>query len=217
MENLLDEIEVRVLGSLMEKALATPDYYPLSLNALTAACNQKSSRHPVVSYDEQTVRQALARLEDKGLVWESLVGRVPKYEERFSADRKWIARESSVLCVLLLRGPQTAGEIRSRSARFHAFESLETVLQTLEDLSEGGYVVRLEREPGCKEPRYAHLLAGLPAAGLPGVQAAPETDSSAPQSQNTARIEALEQVLLCLREELENLKTEFERFKKQFD
>ena len=217
MEIMLDEIEIRVLGSLMEKALSTPDYYPLSLNALTAACNQKSSRHPVVSYEEQTVRQAVERLEEKGLVWESLVGRVPKYEERFTADRKWIARESAILCVLLLRGPQTVGEIRSRTARLYSFANLEEVLETLDEMSESGCVARLAREPGCKEPRYAQLLGGAPPAGADGPQPPAEDDLDETVTAAAARIDELEQAVDLLREDLENLRAEFANFKKQFE
>ncbi|RPI76778.1 MAG: DUF480 domain-containing protein, partial [Desulfobacteraceae bacterium] len=121
MEIVLTDIEERVLGSLMEKALATPEYYPLSLNALTNACNQKSSREPVTAYSEPAIEQAAAELIKKGLAHLSREGRVPKYEERFSNSRQFVAAESAILCVLLLRGAQTLGEIRTRTARMHNF------------------------------------------------------------------------------------------------
>jgi uncharacterized protein YceH (UPF0502 family) len=158
MEPMLDEMEARVLGSLIEKELTTPDYYPLSLNALTNACNQKSNRDPVVSYTEETVQTVLEGLEQKGLIHKSVIGRVSKYEETFIRPRNLVTRESAVLCVLLLRGPQTAGELRGRTERMGRFESLEEVHETMSRLEEWGYVRRLARLAGHKEARYAHLL-----------------------------------------------------------
>ena len=218
MDITIGEIEIRVLGSLIEKELSTPDYYPLTLNALTNACNQKSSRHPVVSYDEETVQQAVDRLAEKGLVWKSMVGRVPKYEQRFTAARKWIARESAILCVLLLRGPQTAGEIRSRTARLYGFAHLEEVLETLTDLSERGCIARLAREPGCKESRYTHLLG---AAALVAETAVPESDGEQRAAESepaaTARLDEMEHAIALLKEDLKILQASFAEFKKQFE
>ena len=161
----LDSVEARVLGCLMEKEAATPEYYPLSLNALTNACNQKSNRDPVVSYDDGIVEDALESLRDKGLVLR-ITGRevrVPKYAHRITEAFNLGRRESAVLCVLLLRGPQTMGELRQRTASMHSFDDLEAVEGTLTRLAENEpdpFVKRLERRVGFKEPRYAHLLCG---------------------------------------------------------
>lgn len=212
MEIVLNDTEVRVLGSLIEKKLATPDYYPLSLNALTNACNQKSNRDPVVSYDEQTVQAVLDGLDRKGLILKSGVGRVPKYEECFTGERNLVARESSVLCVLFLRGPQTPGMIRGHTARIYDFQSLEEVHETLSNLQEWGYVRRLPRLPGHKESRYVQLLSGEPAAteeSLPAV-----ADEAAPEAE---RIDKIEHEIATLRGELEDLKKIFEEFKREFE
>ena len=213
MEMILNEEEIRVLGSLIEKSLSTPEYYPLSLNALTNACNQKSNREPVVSYDEDTVTLACDGLEKKGLSRKSSVGRVVKYEERFTRERDLVARESSVLCVLLLRGPQTAGEIRGRTARMHAFESLDDLQKTLANLEEWGYVRRMERLPGHKESRFRHLLSGEPEM----------TDTNAPpaapadHNETGTRLDQMAQDIEALRNEMEVLKEAFSVFKKQFE
>src|SRR5438105_6097388 len=157
----LDPAELRVLGALMEKEIATPDYYPLSLNALVNACNQKSNREPVVSYDEETVETALAELRHKGLCMRVTgEGRVAKHEQRFTERDNLGRREAAVLCVLMLRGPQTVGELRGRTDRLYTFEDLEGVESTLNRLAEAGYVKRLPRQAGFKEARFTHLLAG---------------------------------------------------------
>jgi len=213
MDIVLNDKEVRVLGSLIEKELSTPDYYPLSVNALTNACNQKSSRNPVVSYMEQTVEEVLDDLAQKDLIHISRVGRVPKVEERFTHAHNLVPRESAVLCVLLLRGPQTAGEIKGRTARLCNFESLDEVQETLGHLEEYDFARRLPRQLGRKESRYIHLLCGepqiaeeetAPAAG-PGVTAESE------------RIEKVEQDIRTLRNELVKLKRAFQEFKQQFE
>lgn len=174
MEVLLDAIEVRALGSLVEKEITTPEYYPLSLNALINACNQKSSREPVMQLDEVALRQALSRLEELNLVSRVDDSRVPKFEHhaRQSLDLK--RPEIAVLCLLLLRGPQTAGELRNRSERLYSFDDIASVQTVLERMSraESGdngkprpaLVTLLPRRPGEKESRYAHLLSGEPAA-----------------------------------------------------
>jgi uncharacterized protein YceH (UPF0502 family) len=208
---ILNEIEIRILGSLMEKALSTPDYYPLSLNALTNACNQKSSRDPVVSYDESTVEAAAAGLDQKDLVNQSNVGRVPKYEERFSQQYNFVPREAAALCVLLLRGPQTAGEIRSRTSRLCNFENLEEVLKTLQNLEEWGLVRRLARLPGHKEPRLAHLLGGETDIASP--EETSSFSTAAPAS--AERIEKLELAVESIQNEIEDLKKIFRSFKDQ--
>ena len=213
MELQLDAMEIRILGSLIEKELSTPDYYPLSLNALTNACNQKSSRDPVVAYDEADVEAALERMIEKQVVWKSNVGRVIKYEERFTHSRSLVPRESSVLCVLLLRGPQTLGEIRSRTPRLFEFQDLAQVQAALDNLVEWGLVRQLPRMPGHKESRCMHLLSGEDEA--PQMPVPPGT---APvQAIDAARIENIEQALEGLRDEIDALKAEFAEFKKQFD
>jgi uncharacterized protein len=213
MELVLDPVEIRILGSLIEKELSTPEYYPLSLNALTNACNQKSNRDPVVAYDEAAVESAAGRLIDKGLIWKSIVGRVPKYEERFTHERSLVPREASVICLLLLRGPQTIGEIRGRTARLYEFKDLEEVQATLGDLSEWGLACQLPRAPGHKESRYAHQLAGEVET------AAAATDSRiTPRAvADDARLEKIEATIESLCKEIEDLKTAFAAFKKQFD
>jgi hypothetical protein len=213
MDTNLDTIEVRVLGSLIEKELATPEYYPLSLNALTNACNQKSNREPVVSYDEQTVQSVVDGLVQKGLLFKSEVGRVPKYEERFTRKHNFINRESAVLCILLLRGPQTIGEVRGRTARLCTFESLEEVQETLNRLEEWHIVQQLPRQPGQKESRFIHLLAAEPELQeiepvlMAGSVAGPESEHD----------EKIEREIEALRNDLENLKRDFLEFKKRFE
>jgi uncharacterized protein len=222
MELQLDAMETRILGSLIEKELSTPDYYPLSLNALINACNQKSNRDPVVAYDEADVRSALERMIEKQVVWKSDVGRVTKYEERFTHQRSLVPRESSVICVLLLRGPQTLGEIRGRTSRLFEFEDLAQVQNALDSLEEWGLVRQLPRMPGRKECRYIHLLAGE--AEVPEVPASPEAapmpasavEASAP-AVDPARIERIEETLESLRHEIEALRAEFAAFRRQFE
>jgi tRNA-Thr(GGU) m(6)t(6)A37 methyltransferase TsaA len=187
MEMNLTETEVRVLGSLMEKSLSTPDYYPLSLNALTNACNQKSSRDPVVSYSEATVQTALDQLAQKGWINRSDVARVPKYEERLSQKHNFLPRESGALCVLLLRGPQTVGEIRARTSRMCRYNDLDEVITTLADLESWGFVRCLTRRAGHKEPRYAHLLSGDSHIA----ESAPATDAGAEEDVLDFRLRAI--------------------------
>jgi uncharacterized protein YceH (UPF0502 family) len=213
MDLVLDAMEIRVLGSLIEKELATPEYYPLTLNALTNACNQKSNRDPVVAYDEASVASAAARLVEKGLVWESGVSRVPKYEERFTHERSLVPRESAVLCVLLLRGPQTVGEIRGRTARLYDFANLEEVQAALDNLVEWGYAQQLARMPGHKESRYRDLLRGeVEAPKGPADLKLPDIPPI-----EIVRIEKVEAAVERMQKEIEDLKTAFETFKKQFD
>jgi uncharacterized protein YceH (UPF0502 family) len=213
METDLNSMEVRVLGSLIEKELATPEYYPLSLNALTNACNQKSNREPVVSYSEQTVQSVVDGLVQKGLIFKSEVGRVPKYEERITRKHNFITRESAVLCILLLRGPQTIGEIRGRTARLCTFESLEEVHETLNRLEEWHIVRQLPRQLGQKESRFIHLLAAEPemtakeTVVIAGSMAGPESECDT----------KVEQAIEALRNDLEDLKRDFLEFKKRFE
>ena len=214
MDLLLNDIEVRVLGSLLEKSMTTPEYYPLSLNALTNACNQKSNRAPVVKFDETTVVRALDSLREKQLVVLSASSRVPKYAEVFAGTRKLVSREAALIMVLLLRGPQTVGELRSRTERAYKFEALAEVEETLDELDESGYVTKLPRMAGYKESRYAHLLAGE----VQAEEATPKPEPAAVivRAENT-RITALEEELQKLKEDFYTLQAEFEKFKKEFE
>ena len=163
MDLLLHPAEVRVLGSLLEKEVTTPEYYPLSLNALVNACNQKSNRDPVVEFDASTVERALQSLRDKGLLL-AITGagsRVPKYSHRFSEKLNLGRRELAILCELMIRGPQTLGELRTHCERMHPFDDLAEVEAVIDRLPE--LIVKLGRRPGEKEVRYAHLLSGTPA------------------------------------------------------
>src|SRR5712691_11127655 len=160
MDLLLHPVEVRVLGALLEKEITTPEYYPLSLNALLNACNQKSNRDPMVNFDETTLQHALQSLRDKGLLL-TITGagsRVPKYGHRISEKLNLGRRELAILCELMLRGPQTLGELRTHADRMHPFEDLAQVESVIERLSE--LITRLPRRTGEKEARYAHLLSG---------------------------------------------------------
>jgi len=214
MDILLNDVEVRVLGSLMEKSMTTPEYYPLSLNALTSACNQKSNRDPVVNFDETTVVRALDGLRDKQLVVLSVSSRVPKYAEIFAGNRKLVTRESALIMALMLRGPQTVGELRGRTERAYKFEDLAEVEATLDELVESGYITKLPRMPGRKESRYAHLLAGtvLVEEAAPG----PEPAAVIVRAENE-RIAALEEEVQRLREDFNRLLTDFEKFRKEFE
>src|SRR5215213_4653651 len=165
MQKVLNEVEVRVLGSLVEKQLTTPEYYPLTLNALTNACNQKSNRDPVVSFNEPTVTQAIESLREKNLVYVfyGSTSRVPKYKHMMPEVLRLDEREVALLCVLMLRGPQTLGELKERAGRLAEFTALGEVEETLSSMSvkdSEPLVVKLPRQPGQKEARYAHLLSG---------------------------------------------------------
>jgi len=209
MDLLLHPIEVRVLGSLLEKEITTPEYYPLSLNALINACNQKSNREPMVNFDQETVEHALQTLRDKGLLL-TITGagsRVPKYGHRISEKLNLGRRELAIVCELMLRGPQTLGELRTRADRMHSFEDLAQVESVIEHLPE--LITKLPRRPGEKEARSAHLLSGAPAI--------PENEPEVPQPMRSDRIVNLEAEVAELRRELESLKEQFAGFRKQFD
>jgi hypothetical protein len=211
MDIRLNDVEARVLGSLVEKELATPEHYPLSLNALINACNQKSNREPVVSYSEATVREAVDGLIEMGLVNKTDVGRVPKYEQGFTQPLNLIDRESAVICVMLLRGPQTPGALRTRTARLCQFDHLDHVMETLANLEEWGFACRLPRLPGHKESRYTHLLSGEVVAD------ASSGFSTRPMADDSGRIDRLEQDLAAVRRELDHLTAAFEAFRSRFD
>jgi len=203
----LDAAELRVLGALMEKEKTTPEYYPMSLNALVNACNQKSNRDPVVNFDEETVEIALEGLRNKGLSARiSGGGRVAKHEHRFTERCNLGRREEAVLCVLMLRGPQTVGELRGRTERLYNFEDLEGVENTLNRLAEIGFVKRLPRQAGYKEQRWAQLLAGD--VEVPEESAAPIASERGPSDRE--RIAVLE-------EEVAELKRAFEDFRRNFE
>jgi uncharacterized protein YceH (UPF0502 family) len=203
---VLTDVETRVLGSLVEKSLTTPEYYPMSPNAVMNACNQKSSREPVISYDETTVIHALFALRDKGLVWErSEAGsRVTKYAHRFENMSKFSPAEVAALCLLMLRGPQTPGEIRSRSGRLHEFTNPAEVESTLNGLmtrAEGAFVTKLPRQTGHKEARYAQLMSGASA-----ISSAPTETHAVPITTFEERIVELEQQVAALTDAIAELK-----------
>ena len=215
----LDDAEVRVLGALMEKEVATPEYYPLSLNALVNACNQKSNREPVVSYDEDTVETALGGLRAKGLA-ARISGhdmRVPKHAHRLPEVINLGRREAAVLCVLMLRGPQTAGELRGRTERLYQFDDLEAVDACLTRLMEWQpepLVARLPRQVGYKEVRYAHLLSGEPPTTAAAPAAAQTPGVRETRDEPVARLQAS---MDRLEAEVADLKRQFAEFKKQFE
>jgi uncharacterized protein len=217
MDIVLGEIEARVLGALVEKDVTTPDYYPLSLNALVNSCNQKSNRDPVMNLDDRSVREAIRALEKNGLAGpaDSFDGRVTKYEHRLQEAYNFDRRETALLCVLLLRGPQTPGELRSRSERIHSFDDLSQVESTLQRLMkrEPPLVKILPRQPGTKEARYAHLLSGDVAV----LQLEASTEPHAQRVESPDRIEELEKEVRQLQKEIAELKREFTAFQKQFE
>jgi uncharacterized protein len=210
MDLTLDTEEIRILGSLLEKEITTPEYYPLSLNGLLNACNQKSNRDPVLHLDEETLERALYMLREKGLLV-SITGagsRVVKYSHRISEKFNLGRRELAILCELMLRGPQTLGELRTRAERMHSFGDLAEVESVLDHMPE--LVTKLPRRPGEKEARYAHLLSGEPPVSEPAT--VPFTPPAQP-----SRIDALEAEVAELRRELEDLKQQFAGFLKQFE
>lgn len=212
----LTDIEVRVLGSLVEKQVTTPEYYPLTLNALMLACNQKNNRSPVTSYDETTVAGALETLREKNLayVFYGSTSRVPKYKHVLPEVMHLSQPELALMCVLLLRGPQTTGELATRAFRLHEFSGLEEVESTLNSLisrEPDPIVIRLQRQPGQKEVRFAHLLSGKVSVYVEPGEAAPT------RSRGSDRVTALEAEVETLKAEVGMLKTQFEGFKKQFE
>ncbi|HVH59306.1 MAG TPA: YceH family protein [Candidatus Sulfotelmatobacter sp.] len=214
----LNEVECRILGSLLEKEVTTPEYYPLSLNALVNACNQKSNRDPVMNLDEAVVRQTLRSLEGQSLVRSvsPADSRVTKYEHRLQEAFNFYRHEIAILCLLLLRGPQTPGELRSRSERMHSFDDLSAVQSSLQHLMkrEPPLAKPLPRQPGTKETRYAHLLSG------DVVQAEPElmvTAHTLERSVDGDRVRQLEEEIAGLKNEIADLKQQFAQFRKQFE
>lgn len=212
----LSEIETRIIGALIEKELTTPEYYPLTLNALVAACNQKTNREPVVSYTEIEVQKSLDDLREKNLayVFYGSTSRVPKYKHILDKVYELERSEVSIMCVLLLRGAQTLGELRGRTDRLYDFSGLGEVQETLDKLMrrDEPLVVKLERQPGQKEVRYAHLLSGEIDQSAYAVSVA----TSHKPAENE-RVAALETELENLRTEFNSFRQSFEEFKKQFE
>lgn len=216
MNLVLTENEVRVLGALIEKDITTPEYYPLSLNALVNACNQKSNRDPVLQLNENSVRDALTGLQEHRLAGPAggADSRVTKYEHRTQEVFNFTRAEIAVMCVLFLRGPQTPGELRGRTERMHRFETLDDVQATLQKLMqrEPSLVKVLPRQPGTKESRWVHLLAGD--VVVPDV---PQSPMPTRGSDDDARLARLEEELAELRREVSEVKEQLERFRKQFE
>ena len=220
---ILTEIETRVLGSLIEKDITTPDYYPLSLNALVNACNQKNNRDPVMALDESTVRDALLSLQEKRMAGPAggADSRVPKFEHRLQEVFNFDRREIAIVCVLLLRGPQTPGELRSRTDRMYHFEALDDAVSTLDRLAQRDppLAAILPRQPGTKESRYMHLFSGEPPEFSGGTATSVgAADSPAhPGGNSTAgRLAALEEEVARLRHELSEVQQQLANFRKQF-
>lgn len=207
-ETPLNATELRVLGCLVEKQLSTPDYYPLTLNALVNACNQSTNRDPVMALDEATVAGALEGLRERQVVWfvDAAGSRARKYEHRMADALGLSVQETAILAELMLRGPQTPGELRARSPRMYAFQDLQEVEVALSVMleAEPPLVVKLPRQPGTKETRYAQLLGEVTEAAAP----------TAPPSTSRSQLEA---DLAALREEFRQLRDEFEAFRKQFE
>jgi uncharacterized protein len=214
----LDQTEVRILGALVEKQLTTPEYYPLTLNALVNACNQKNNRDPIVAFDEKTVSDALERLRDRNLVYifYGSGARVPKYKHMLPSVYELEPSETAVIAVLMLRGPQTIGELRERTSRMYEFPSLDEVQATLDSLArrDEPLVLKLERQPGQKDARFAHLLCGE--ADVETIAAAHVSRVSHGDA-NNERIEKLEEEVSSLRSEMDAIKLTFDEFKKQFE
>ncbi|HEX8117859.1 MAG TPA: YceH family protein [Pyrinomonadaceae bacterium] len=220
METLLSEAEVRVLGSLVEKQVTTPDYYPLTMNALVHACNQISNRDPVVQYDERQVSDAVDSLRMKNLVYifYGAESRVPKYKHMAREVFQLSPQELAALCVLMLRGPQTVGEVRGRTGRMYEFADLREVEETLDGLAhrDEPLVTKLPRQAGRKEARYAHLLSGQPAVEDEG-EAQPASAAPRTRAGETERVARLEAEVERLGGELAEMRRQFEEFRKQFE
>jgi uncharacterized protein YceH (UPF0502 family) len=215
MAEMLSDVEVRILGSLVEKQLTTPEYYPLTMNALTAACNQKSNRDPVMSLGETDILAAVDRLRDMNLVYlyYGTGSRTVKYKHMLPGVYDLDDAGTAIIAVLFLRGPQTVGELRERTGRLYEFSGLNEVQETLDTLSarDEPIVIKLERQPGQKEARYAHLLSG------PVEAAVAVTTAAAAAPPQSARMESLEAEVARLREELTGLRSVFEEFQRQFE
>ena len=218
MTTILNDIETRVLGALVEKQVTTPEYYPLTLNALTLACNQKNNRNPVTAYTENEVSHALESLREKNLtyVFHGSASRVPKYKHVMPEVMHLNRGELAVMCVLMLRGPQTVGELKSHVGRLYEFSGLEEVDATVNGLMSRDsepLVARLPRQPGQKDARFAHLLSGEPPARE--ILEPPSRLRSA--AANTDRVTTLEAEVESLKSQVNELREQFDRFKQQFE
>ncbi len=217
----LNDQELRVLGALIEKEITTPEYYPLSLNALTAACNQKSNREPVMNLTEDEVSEALLSLRDKKLIWQlsTAGGRVPKFEHNIRSLFTFSKAETAVLCILMLRGAQTAGEIKGRTERMYSFSNLQEVEDTLKTLisrEDGPFVRELPRQPGKKEPRFIHLFSTMIIDSLES-SVPPVSETSMQKSTYSDRLSNLEQEVKQLREKLDLLDNKFNEILRQLE
>ena len=218
MTTIFSDIEIRVLGSLAEKQITTPDYYPLTLNSLTLACNQKNNRNPVTSYSENEVAHALETLREKNLtyVFHGSTSRVPKYKHVMPEVMHLNRAELAVMCALMLRGPQTVGELRGNAGRLYEFSGLEEVDATVNGLisrETEPLVLRLPRQPGQKDARFVHLLAGQPdIAEAMEIATSPRTRGRDPD-----KVAALEAEVESLKTQMAELREQFEGFKKQFE
>lgn len=218
MATILSDIETRVLGALVEKQVTTPEYYPLTLNSLTAACNQKNNRQPVTSYSEEQVAQALETLREKNLtyVFYGSTSRVPKYKHVAIEVLQLNPAELALMCALMLRGPQTPGELRGNASRLYDFSGLEEIEQTLNGLmsrESEPLVARLPRQAGQKEVRFAHLLNGEISTDSPAESPSPRRAYSPVPD----RVLLLEQEVTSLKTQVQELQQQFETFKKQFE
>ena len=221
MEIVLTDVEARVLGALVEKDITTPDYYPLSLNALTNACNQLTNREPVVAFDEGVVARAIESLREKRLAsqYSGQESRVARYKHSLTDAILLTPAEVALLCVLMLRGPQTVGELRTRTERLFKFDTLPEVEETLNALAARTpqpLATKLPRAPGTKESRFSHLLSG-PAAAPTASDATSAPASSSPVPAPDARVAQLESDLAAVRRELAALQEQFAQFRKQFE
>jgi len=223
MQLTLTVVEARVLGALIEKEITTPEYYPPSLNALTNACNQKSNREPVMQLEEHEIRKALNHLESQALVRSIAESRATKFEHRLQDAFNFYRPEVAIICELLLRGPQTPGELRTRASRMHPFEDLESVHSALQRLSkrEPPLVTVLPRQSGTKEARYAHLMGEIdPTADILEQSRKKEMHGGFEEARNspeTVDLEALTREVARLREEISELRAQFATFRKQFE
>jgi len=218
MPEKLTDVEARILGSLVEKQLTTPEYYPLTINALVTACNQKNNRDPVVNYDEPTVSRAIEELRDRNLVYVfyGSTSRVPKYKHMLPSVYELEPGEVAVVSVMMLRGPQTLGQLRERTGRLHQFANLGEVQETLDGLMrrEEPLVAKLPAQPGQKEARFAHLLSGeIDIEEFAAAAAARPSRGSA----EAERIDGLEQRVTSLENEIGGIRQTFEEFRKQFE
>jgi uncharacterized protein YceH (UPF0502 family) len=216
----LNEVETRVLGSLIEKQITTPEYYPLTLNALTAACNQKNNRNPVTSFSESEIDEALYTLREKNLayVFHGSTSRVPKYKHVVPEVMHLKPPEVAVLCSLMLSGAQTVGEIRTRGSRLYEFTGLEEVEETLRALAardDEPLVIKLPRQSGQKDARFVHLLSGEP--DIEAMSEAAPAERTSRRANDNDRVAALEQQVEALTQQVAGLSAQFEAFKKQFE